>query len=684
MRKPRISRRGLALVGLPTSLAIAAYGQHIIDDRGDLAEGWPLVSAFDSKLTELYRTEQSAALAILLFFVAMVLFVLSLRTLLRGSETDEAVEAGGSSDGAPWLPRRRRYAALILLVGLASLGVWAFLIWKLAHDRYESYYPHLFFGSLLALAAALLVIDTSRGAKLKSTVRFRRWEVGLVAGLAGLFIGLMVHDLTDWRYAYIGDDGEFWRVAKEIAKGTNEYNLLGQRGPYAYHPPMSSAYQAAVMRMAGVDIFGWKLASVLAVAFTLPVFYWLMRTMFGSRTAAYATAILAFSHYLFGYAHTGYNNIFPLFPTVLAFALFFAGRRSSSMLLIFGSGAVAGLGFYTFYSARSIIIILALAVLFMGYRRWRRDLLVPLGAGFALAVAPIFASEGWDVIESMRGQSASSERTPIEMVSRLLESAPRVILAFNFNPFRKHFVYGSLLDELSAVLALLGMGYAAYRVRREEHRFLVIWYLVAMVVTGLFHPRQDEINSRLHYVLPPMAAFAGLALDRIVAGFSKVSSSPRLERILAVAAFAVVMPAVLGFNVHRFWVESPPKFQASVSSVAFREVSSPSCDIEGYHSIIFARETAPGLPYVFDFYGWSERMPLLFRFDASPDEYEREITREDVSCILVTSPEREESQPIMERIEELARETGNTVEKVTDLSERTEVLVLRLAHTSDN
>lgn len=684
MRKLVISRRVLALLGLTASLAVAAYGQHIIDDQGSLGEGWPLVAAFDAKLTELYQVEQSVAFAIPLFALAMVVFAISLRVLLRDRKTDEAPAEGWEAERSNWPPPPGWRRAMLALGGVVAFAGWAFLIRRLVDSRYELSYVWLFFGLLLAVAALVFAIDRLRGASLAPIARLRLWEVGLVAALTGLFIGLMVQDLTNWRYAWLGDDGEFFRVAKQVAMGSDEWNLFSQRGPYGYHPPMSSAYQAVVMRVTSIHIFGWKLASVLIVAVSLPTFYWLLRTLIGSRTAAFGTTIMAFSHYLFGYAHTGYNNIFPIFPTILAFALFFAGRRSSSLLFMFGSGAVAGLGFYTHYSARSIVVILALAVLTMGWSQWREQwrLLVPLAAGFALAVAPIFATEGWNVIEAMRVQSAARTKSEVEMVSWVFESAPRVILAFNFNPYPKHFVSGSLLDEISAVLALLGLGYAFYRVRSEGHRFLLLWFLVAVVTTGLLHPRQVEINSRLHYVLPPMAAFAGLALDRLVVGWSTVSSRRNLESVLAVAVFVLVMPAIFGFNAHRHWVESPQRIQTSATAVVFREVSGPGCNIEGYQSIVWARETAPSIRGIFEIYRWEKRMPLLIRFDEPPDTLSRAIAAGNVSCIVVPGPDSPEAEPVIARLDELARQAGRTVEQATDNSGRTIVLVLRLVAPS--
>ena len=76
------------------SLFLAGYGQRIISDPTHWSDGWPLASTFDVKLTELYRVggtfegEQSVAAAIVLFAVAMVLFVWAVR--LSGNATSDS------------------------------------------------------------------------------------------------------------------------------------------------------------------------------------------------------------------------------------------------------------------------------------------------------------------------------------------------------------------------------------------------------------------------------------------------------------------------------------------------------------------------------------------------------------------------------------------------------------------
>ena len=97
-------------------------------------------------------------------------------------------------------------------------------------------------------------------------------------------------------------------------------------------------------------------------------------------------------------------------PITWSIALFALALRYPRGWLLYASGLAAGLGFYTFYSARTTMPILALFIVAQyGLRgcftpRGFRDRMLelwPLLLGFVLAAAPIFAASGTAVITRM-------------------------------------------------------------------------------------------------------------------------------------------------------------------------------------------------------------------------------------------------------------------------------------------
>lgn len=655
------------------AFVLAAYAQHIIGLKHYWAASVPGISSFDAKLTDIYAVQQSVAVAIPLFAIAMVLFAWSVGNghgeAERSVPDEVTIPAGG-------FPKQRTLRAVIF-VGAASLGGWVYLIARLATDHYEGWYVALFFLLIACTGSLCWLIDRIRDRQSTWQLQFGSWEILFVVGVASLFFGLVCADLTNWRYSTLGDDGTFFLFSRSITHGAG-LNLFSQAGPAGNHPLLSSAYQAAVMNLAGVNIFGWKLATLLVLVATLPVFYILLRTFTDSRVAVLATGVLASSHYLLGYAHTGYDNVFPLLPTVLALTCFTIGIRRSSVLLLFCAGAAAGLGFYTFYSSRAAIVILAILVLLLGRRHWRMTTVLPLTVGFVLTVAPLFAVEGWNVISEMQAESQASGNSLGETLLRLAANAPRAFLAFNFDPYPKHYVSGSLLDDATAPLALLGFGYALTRLRDSGYQVLVVWFLVAILVAGLFHPRPAELNSRLHYALPPMAAFAALAMDRIIDVVSSLVPKSRARAILVPILGFAFLSTILGLNLYRHWVVSPRELPVPNAALVLREAQRPACDLGGTRSVVFAAHPFPVMPLVFEFYEWQNREPFFFRFDDPPDLYRSIIQDQSVACILVADPDASEAGPVVSYVTTLSRQSGQPVQRVTDTSRRTALLVLRL------
>jgi len=385
-----VLRRALRLLLLGAALALAGYAQYAI---GRQPPGWSsFLGRLDEELTRIYHRPQSVALAFFLFLAAALLFRWAAREQREPAVVAEGHRLAGWKVSALV---RERAARLMLALVVLGMGLWAHLMWQLWHGVYKEWYPLRFAIALVAVAAASVLWDLRHAVKLRPHVSW--WEAALLLGLIGTFIGLNVRDLDGWRYSFIGDEGAFFDTAKLIGRGFT-LNLFSQVGTYGDHPLASSAYQAMVMKVFGFNYFGWKLASLLIIVAAIPPFYFLLRTLLGPRPAVFGTVLLSASHYLFAYAHTGYDNVFSLFPLVLAFALFSGGLRRSSSFLLLASGIVSGLGFYTFYSSRAAIVVLALFVFTLGFRRWRPSVVLPVSLGFLLAVGPMFAVDGKEVI----------------------------------------------------------------------------------------------------------------------------------------------------------------------------------------------------------------------------------------------------------------------------------------------
>src|SRR6185295_19024590 len=112
-----------------------------------------------------------------------------------------------------------------------------------------------------------------------------RLDLVLVAGLAALTCGLNMIRLTHWNFTAVGDEGEFFRLAKAISQASYRWNPFNLAGVYGDHPVLDSLIQAAGLKAFGVDAFGWRMAEVLVVAASTALVYVLARILIG-RVAA--------------------------------------------------------------------------------------------------------------------------------------------------------------------------------------------------------------------------------------------------------------------------------------------------------------------------------------------------------------------------------------------------------------
>ena len=150
-----------------------------------------------------------------------------------------------------------------------------------------------------------------------------------------------------------------------------------------------------------------------------------------------------------------------------------------------------------------------------------------------------------------------------------------------------------------------------------------------------------------------------------------------MELALSVVAFALVVPAVLGFNIHRFWWETPSIHQISGTTVIYREATSDNCDIEGRRTVVFSGAGGFGsFSSVFLYYRLEDESPLYLPYEGPQDLYEDLIAVSRVSCILFVNPDLEVAEAVIPRYTNPAAEFGAYPFIATDISGKSKVMVL--------
>ena len=422
-----------------------------------------------------------------------------------------------------------------------------------------------------------------------------RWDFAFVLLLMAIFLAINIYDLENWYYSAIGDEFLFYEHARQIIdEGITD--PFSQEGVYSKHPVMNSVSQAVVMRVFGADYFGWTFSELLNAALTIPAIYLLGRAVGGRPAAVAASAVFAFSHYMFAFSHVGYTNLSPLPVSAWAVALFVWGCRRDSPLLLYAAGIVAGMGFYTHYSGRAIMPIILLFALTVGrpQRIWN---LWPLALGFILTVAPTFIVEREGVLTRMFGQVVGgySEDVAGSTLSRLLENIEINLQAFHYSPTVHTYVYGPLLDPVSGCLSALGIAYALGHVRWGAFRLLLVWFAIAIFMTGILSPYPHVAVTRVSFVLPPLAIMAGLLVERFLGSRHKESPEKRgTSRVALFAVGVIMLPLILALNLWQFWHVTPSVQPHTQEALAFAAFRSDACGADLETTVFAGRATGDG------------------------------------------------------------------------------------------
>ena len=554
---------------------------------------------------------------------------------------------------------------LLALLAAGSIWGWTLVLWALA---------------LAAFAVPFMPRISGAGARLLAAVRERYVDLVIVLALTGLFAGLNIHNLQDWYYSAIGDEFLFFEHARHITE-TGITSPFSQEGVYNKHPMMSSIFQAAVMSVFGADYLGWTLSEVINAAVTIPGIY-LLGHLFGGRKAAVVSASLfAFSHLIFAFSHTGYNNLSAIPVAVWSLALFVHGRRSGNPLLLYAAGLIAGLGFYTHYSGRAIMPVILLFALADGSPR-RLLSLWPLALGFVLCVLPTFVLEQEQVLTRMFGQVVGgySEVVTGSAAERILNNIEINLPAFNYNSTVHSYVYGPLMDPVSAVLAVLGIGFSLGNIRMASYRLLLVWFVVAVVITGILSPYPHVAITRLSFALPPLALMAGMLASRagdVVQIHSGRFGTP-LARSLTPALLVAVLGVVLALNLWQFWRVTPSVFPHKPEAVAVGAYRTEHCGGDAYGTVFVGRALGEGdlLYRVLSSFDPDGPLPLRLNQDGLASVPEPPDAR--LRCVVFLNPEAPETTSLQN---DLARRypEGRTIE-FSNPSGATSVDIFALPH----
>jgi hypothetical protein len=473
--------------------------------------------------------------------------------------------------GSPW-----RALAFLGGMGLSLLAGWLALRMGPASNFAGVFWMWVI--GVIWFSAAFAPDVPIRRALVNLGRRFYRRRLEVAGLVALLLVALLVRvvDLEHIPANLGGDEGTQGLAALELVKAP-----LGN--PFStgwYSVPTLSVFAYGVtMQVFGTTATGLRMLSVLVGAATVLTTFLLGRELWGWKIAWSAAAVLACSHYHLHFSRLGSNQIGDGLFVTLALWLFVRGMRSRRAIHFALSGVVVGLGWYAYFGARLVGIILAvyLAWLFLikhraqslvvfGTRYGRLALILLLAALVTAAPLLLYYAAHPDRLAARAGQVSilsagwwgrEEEYTGKSAASIFLRQVWRSVSGFHYT-LDPTFWYRSsipLLDSLSGVLFLFGLVWTVAHWREPGSGLLSIWFWLALIL-GWILTENPPSSQRLVIAAPALALFVGVGLSWLVELGQRVLGKGRLFGWDEVTLVILALISIL--NLHYYFVVYTP------------------------------------------------------------------------------------------------------------------------------
>ena len=430
----------------------------------------------------------------------------------------------------------------------------------------------IWFAALVAFVVSVtlpLFRERSLAPKLSTTERRLLVVLLLCAGLLrGVQLGQIPVNLG-------GDEGTQLAVALTLMARPMDNPFA--TGWYSV-PTMSFLAYGVAMRLFGATVAGGRALSAIAGTLTVLTTFLLGRTLGGRRVGWVSAAILAFSAYHIHFSRLASNQIAdPLVVTIVLWLVLsglqavpdgrYARGGALPWTLMWGlAGVVAGLGWYAYFGARWVTILVALvlgwrALVMPSFMRRHWQGLLLFAAGWLMAVLPLL---GWYSIYP----SPLTERVNVVNIFAsgwlarevgitgkpswvlLLDQAWRAVTAFHLTPDRTFWYFPDrpLLDAITGALLLVGLVEAVLNLRWPSRALCLLWFGSTLVMAWVL-TESPPSSQRGLLMMPAVAILASWGLELLA---SQMMSSSRHRQpgmpvpqvVTAATTFVIVTIAV--------------------------------------------------------------------------------------------------------------------------------------------
>ncbi|MBN2389813.1 MAG: glycosyltransferase family 39 protein [Anaerolineae bacterium] len=304
-------------------------------------------------------------------------------------------------------------------------------------------------------------------------------------------------------------------------------------------PTMSFLVYGVAMRFFGATVAGGRMLSALAGTVTVLITFLLARTLGGRRVGWVTALLLTVSHYHIHYSRLASNQIFdPLIGTLVLWLVWLAmhpyryssgdrGVRASRLRAdesasLWGlAGLVAGGGWYGYFGARWVTLLLGLIVVWRMLveprflaRHWR-GLALFVGAWLVVVlpllgwytVHPSALTERYNAVNIFTSgwMTLTANLTNKSAVQLLLQQLWKSATAFHFtfDPTFWYYPQLPLVDFITGAFMIVGFVAALLRVRWPSRAVTLLWFVSTLVMAWVL--TENPPSSQRGLLLIPAA-----------------------------------------------------------------------------------------------------------------------------------------------------------------------------------
>lgn len=498
-----------------------------------------------------------------------------------------------------------------LIPSAIVLAMSLFLFWQ---DRQRGTAFFIWLAAMIWFVTSYLPATAQVRSRIR---RFRQWRPGIAALAAGgiLVVVAIVNfwDLGSIPYGLWWDEANFGLYAQQILHHSIDFPLLAPFGD----PSLEFYLHALEQLVFGPTEFSTRVLVAICGIVGVALIGVIATMLWNRWVALVAMVVLGFMRWHVNFSRFGIHEMtFQAFELAVMVTLI-AGIKQRKPVWFALCGVLLGLSIHIYSPAfaLSVLVVLALAYGYFFLRpRLSMSLIALALVGFVLAYAPLVeAGIQNPALFNARANQVSvfgpnNQYPPLQALEHNLRAHA---LMFNVEGDHngRHNIPGQpQLDDISAVLFLLGAAWVAIRARRPQYPFLIVWFLAMMAPGVLSLDFEAPQSGRAAGAQPIVALFIALAicgsvalLGRSVDGFiPRIRLSLILMPLLVIPLLALISVTNVGAyfdaevhneSVWEVWATDATFVGKELSTLPTTETTYVSPEFSGHPSVGYL---APG------------------------------------------------------------------------------------------